>query len=242
MLSEAVVGPQPLDCRPHTEGTPLDAARPHADTLALVDEQVRQRHPGSPPTRERLRAVAEELYVLRGHDGFSFADIVGSVGTTRANVHHHFGNKRQLMAELVEGFTADAEQRIAQHWMRPGVGFFDRLDSQVADLRSFYHRFNATPGARNVWSPIARLRLDLPALGEPAIAALERVNRAYTTSLRHAVAEAHAAGELAPRHSAEDVERLLRITLLACGPITQDTGSFADVERLFAGIARILAA
>lgn len=207
-----------------------------------MDEQVRRKHAGSPPTRERLRAVAEELYVLRGHDGFSFADIVASAGTTRANVHHHFGNKRQLMAELVEGFTADAEQRIAQHWMRPAWAFFLGSTPRWPTFEDFYHRFNATPGARNVWSPIARLRLDLPALGEPAIAALERVNRAYTTSLHHAVAEARAAADLAPQHSAEDVERLLRITLLACGPITQDTGSFADVERLFAGIARILAA
>lgn len=185
--------------------------------------------------------VAEGLYVLRGHDGFSFADIVASAGTTRANVHHHFGNKRRLMAELVEGFTADAEQRIAQHWMQPDMGFFQRLNAQVADLKSFYNRFNAEPGARNVWSPIARLRLDLPILGELAIAALERVNQAYTTSLRHAVAEARTTGELASRHNAEDVERLLRVTLLSCGPITQDTGSFVEVERLFAGIARTLA-
>jgi AcrR family transcriptional regulator len=197
---------------------------------------------GLSPTRDRLRAVAEELYVLRGHDGFSFRDIVASAGTSRANVHHHFGNKRRLMAELVDGFTTDAEQRIAQHWTQSGLGFFDRLSAQVEDLRRFYDRFNATPGSRNVWSPISRLRLDLPVLGELAISALERVNRAYETCLGHAVAEARAAGEIAAHHSGEDVVRLLRVTLLSCGPVTQDTGSFTDVERLFSGIARILAA
>jgi AcrR family transcriptional regulator len=48
------------------------------------------------PTRERIKAIAEDLYVLRGHDGFSFGDIAEAVGTTRANIHHHFGNKRRL--------------------------------------------------------------------------------------------------------------------------------------------------
>src|SRR5438876_9880325 len=36
------------------------------------------------PTRERIRAIAEDLYVLRGHDGFSFGDIAAEIGTTRA--------------------------------------------------------------------------------------------------------------------------------------------------------------
>lgn len=206
-----------------------------------MDEQGQAKEAAMPPTRERLRVVAEELYVLRGYEGFSFADIVASAGTTRANVHHHFGNKRQLMAELVEGFTTDAEQRIAHHWTEPGPHFFARLNAQVADLHRFFDRFNATPGARNVWSPISRLRLDVPILGELASNALERVNRTYQTCLRRAVVDAQTAGELSARHAAEDVEQLLRVTLLSCGPVTLDTGSFAEVEQLFAAIARMLA-
>src|SRR5437879_6239753 len=133
----------------------------------------------TPPTRDRIRHVAEELYVLRGHDGFSFGDIATAVGTTRANIHHHFGNKHRLMAELLDGFAADAEARIAHHWTRPGMSFAARMQAQCADLRAFYDRFNGEPQARNVWSPISRMRLDLPVLGALAIAALERVNRAY---------------------------------------------------------------
>jgi len=59
----------------------------------------------APPTRERIRAVAEDFYVLRGYEGFSFGDIAQAVGTTRANIHHHFGNKQRLMAELIERFA-----------------------------------------------------------------------------------------------------------------------------------------
>lgn len=196
----------------------------------------------SAPTRDRIRRVAEELYVLRGHDGFSFGDIAAAVGTTRANIHHHFGNKHRLMADLMDGFAADAERRIAHHWTQPGMSFADRMRAQCADLRAFYERFNPEPHARNVWSPISRLRLDLPVLGEPAIAALERVNRAYDKSLRHAVAEAVAAGEFRADIAAGDVAHLLRVTLLSCGPITQDTGGFGEIERMLGALTRTLQA
>src|SRR4051794_9198365 len=145
---------------------------------------------GHPETRERILLLAEQLYVLRGHDGFSFGDIASAVGTTRANIHHHFGNKRQLMTELVERFATDAAVRIDAIWATPGHSLAVRLRDQVADLRRFYNRFNAQGGARNVWSPVARIRLDLPVLGELGREALERVNRVYDVSLRHAVRDA----------------------------------------------------
>ena len=195
------------------------------------------------PMRDRIKAVAAELYVLRGHDGFSFGDIAQAIGTTRANIHHHFGNKRQLMAELIDGFVGDAEARIAANWSTPGTGFADRLAANVEDLRRFYERFNREPGARHVWSPISRIRLDFPALGDLAQDALERVGTAYDTCVRRAVEDAIAAGELHPDTPADDVTRILRTTLLTCAPMTQDSGGFADLERLFAALAgTILAA
>jgi AcrR family transcriptional regulator len=198
--------------------------------------------PQPAPTRERIRAIAGDLYVRRGHDGFSFGDIAEVIGTTRANIHHHFGNKQNLMTELIDGFAADAQARIEQHWSRPGLTFSERLAAQLDDLRRFHHRFNPASGDRNVWSPVSRLRLDLPILGTPAVEALERVNRIYDSCLRQALSEAVAAGEIAPAAPVEEIARLLRVTLLSCPPMTQDSGSFTEIEELFWAVERILAA
>jgi AcrR family transcriptional regulator len=195
-----------------------------------------------PPTRARIRGVAEELYVLRGHAGFSFADIAEAIGTTRANIHHHFGNKRRLMAELIEGFTADAQDRIARTWTGDASSFEQRFAAQLEDLRTFHTRFNPSPGTRNVWSPLSRLRLDLPVLGEPASRALERVDHTYDVCLRQAVQDAIASDEMVPHTPVDDVARLLRVTLLSCGPMTQDSGRFLEVERLFGALGRTLRA
>jgi AcrR family transcriptional regulator len=194
------------------------------------------------PTRERIRSVAANLYVVRGHGGFSFGDIAEAIGTTRANIHHHFGNKRQLMSELIERFVADAESRITHHWTGASTTFSGRFTAQLEDLRRFYDRFNPAPGDRNVWSPLARLRLDLAVLGELAAHALERMDRIYDSCLRHAVAEAVKSGEFVAATPVEDVARVLRVTLLSCAPMTQDSGSFREIERLFAAVERMIVA
>ena len=192
------------------------------------------------PTRERIRTIAEDLYVLRGHDGFSFGDIAEAVGTTRANIHHHFGNKRRLMGELIDGFVADAETRIARHWTSGDAGFAERFQLQLDDLRRFYVRFNPRKGDRNVWSPVSRMRLDVPVLGDVAVSALERVNLAYERSLGQAVADAVRNGELPEPTPVDALTRILRVTFLSCGPVTQDTGSFAEIERLFEALGAAL--
>lgn len=194
------------------------------------------------PVREQILQVAEDFYVLRGYDGFSFAHIAEAVQTTRANIHHHFGDKLQLMAELIEKFAASAETRITHDWTGSDRSFSARLQTQLDDLRQFYNRFNHGPGERNVWSPLSRLRLDLPVLGELATKALQRVDQAYDRSLRQALADAITRGELKPETPVEDVARLLRVTLLSCAPMTQDSGSFAEIEKLFGAMERLILA
>jgi AcrR family transcriptional regulator len=189
-------------------------------------------------TRDRIKSVAQELYVRRGHDGFSFGDIAEIIGVTRANIHHHFGNKRRLMTELIEGFAADAEKRIERHWLDGEATLPERLSSQLRDLAEFYQRFNAEPGSRNVWSPVSRLRLDLQALGEPAEKALEQVNRAYDRCLRQALSRAVRSGELSPTAPVEEIARILRVALLSAPPMTQDTGQFEEIAQMFKALER----
>ena len=192
------------------------------------------------PMRQQILRVAEDFYVLRGYDGFSFAHIAEAVKTTRANIHHHFGDKLQLMAELIEKFASNAEERIAHHWTQVDAGFARRLNAQLDDLRGFYKRFNDTPGARNVWSPLSRLRLDLAVLGSLAGDALHRVDLAYDRCLRQAVKDAIRSGELVASTPVDDVSRMLRVMLLSCAPMTQDSGNFREIEKLFATMLRMV--
>src|SRR5690606_31797335 len=198
-----------------------DRPDPAARRLPMETREFAPSGTGTRSTREKIKAVAAELYVLRGHDGFSFGDIAGAIGTTRANIHHHFGSKRQLMDELIEDIAADAERRIEQHWVAGNRSFRERLALQLADLNRLYDRFNSGPGGRNVCSPLYRVRHDLSVLGEPAAAAQERVNRAYDRSLDHAIGAAIRGCELSPAIPRAATVRIFRAALLSCPPMTQ---------------------
>src|SRR5437868_12637516 len=209
-------------------------------TTAKPDKRGVPGTAGTHDTRDRIKRVAIEHYVLYGNDAFGFGEIAEAVGITRANIHHHFGSKRKLVAELVQDFTSDAERRIRHHWARPGVRFSQRLIEQLDDLRNFYGRFHSKRGDRNVWSPLARIRLDLLMLDKTAANALERVNNVYDESLRMALSEAIASGELAQTTPVDDLARLLRVTFMSCPPMTQDSGSFDEIEQLFAALGRTI--
>jgi hypothetical protein len=144
------------------------------------------------------------------------------------------------MDELIEQFATDAVTRIEHHWAEGDRSFFVRMQAQLEDLRRFYTRFNRKAGDRNIWSPLSRLRHDLPVLGEPAARALDRANQAYDRCLKQALNGAIASGELCDATPVEDLARVLRVILLSCPSMTQDSGSFGEIESLFTSTATMV--
>lgn len=55
-------------------------------------------------TRGRLIAEAELLVRTRGYAGFSYADLAGAVGISKASIHHYFPAKEDLGAALIEAY------------------------------------------------------------------------------------------------------------------------------------------
>jgi len=57
-------------------------------------------------TAQRILDVAEELVQSRGYNGFSYADIAGELGITKASLHYHFASKAELGEALIERYSA----------------------------------------------------------------------------------------------------------------------------------------
>ena len=58
-----------------------------------------------PGTRDRLQAAATELYVSRGYDRTTAADIAQAAGVTERTFFRHFADKREVLfggQELLE--------------------------------------------------------------------------------------------------------------------------------------------
>lgn len=62
----------------------------------------RRRKEQAEETRARIRAAAQRLLVERGFTGATIAAIADEAGTAQETVYQAFGNKRALLAELVQ--------------------------------------------------------------------------------------------------------------------------------------------
>ncbi len=60
----------------------------------------------SPGTAERALDVAERVVQTRGFNGFSYADVAGELGITKASLHYHFPGKAELGEALIVRYTA----------------------------------------------------------------------------------------------------------------------------------------
>lgn len=61
-------------------------------------------------TAERVLDIAERLTQVRGFSNFSYADIAGELGITKASLHYHYPGK----AELGEALVTRYSQRFSQ--------------------------------------------------------------------------------------------------------------------------------
>lgn len=68
----------------------------------------------TPDTRTRLLDTAQGLVQRRGWNAFSFKDLAEAVGIRTASIHYHFPAKADLGLALVERYTADLDDALAE--------------------------------------------------------------------------------------------------------------------------------
>jgi AcrR family transcriptional regulator len=61
----------------------------------------------SDTTRDRIRAVAVDLFTEQGYDRTSLREIADRVRITKASLYYHFPSKQALLLAIVEPFLAD---------------------------------------------------------------------------------------------------------------------------------------
>jgi TetR/AcrR family transcriptional regulator, transcriptional repressor for nem operon len=56
-------------------------------------------------TAERILDIAEQLVQVRGYNAFSYADVAGELGVTKASLHYHFAGKAELGEALISRYV-----------------------------------------------------------------------------------------------------------------------------------------
>lgn len=195
---------------------------------------------GRPPatdgerTRQRILLAAQESFGESGFDGATYGDIAESVGLTARSIHHHFGLKADLYAEVCDharGLT------------------IARLEAAAARHETFVDKFAAMLGAAielHTGEPsLARFLVTAPvdARRHPDLApVVDRLLDDLATFFRDIVAEAVKRGEVRPGHSVESVAGLMQAFMFGMcqfttiAPPELGTAAIMECQRLIEGV------
>lgn len=191
--------------------------------------------------RDKIKSVTAELLVRHGYRGLRFGEIATRLGTTRANIHYHFGTKHRLIEEVVEDYLRETLARYRAIWTAEGASLEDRIAATMAFNRERYRKFNKDDHGGKPWSLIARMRFERDLLSERTNAALGAFGAELDAMITDGVQSAKERGELAPEAPVRDIALQLFCIANSAGSITQETGSFEALEHLYLGFARIVA-
>jgi TetR/AcrR family transcriptional repressor of nem operon len=65
-------------------------------------------------TAERILDSAERLVQVRGFNAFSYADVAGELGITKASLHYHFPGKAELGEALIGRYAAAFDDALSE--------------------------------------------------------------------------------------------------------------------------------
>jgi len=90
-------------------------------------------------TADRIIDQARKLIMVRGYNGFSYADIAAAIGIRKASIHHHFPAKSDLVKAVVDQ-SRDSIAAQIKHAGEQGVdartqlrGYVDYWDRCITD-------------------------------------------------------------------------------------------------------------
>jgi AcrR family transcriptional regulator len=189
--------------------------------------------------KEEIKNVSVELLLRHGYQGFRFRDVAEMLHTTRANIHHHYGNKLNLCEEVIVDYVEQTLANWETNWLSE-KSFSDKIEGMMESNRQRYLRYNPTGKTANPWSLIGRMRLEGDVIGPRASAALADFGVTLDNLVKAGIDRAVAAGELTDDIPRGDIALQLVAIANSAGPITQDGGNFDRLEQLYRSFNRIV--
>jgi TetR/AcrR family transcriptional regulator, transcriptional repressor for nem operon len=191
-------------------------------------------------TRQAIKNSALELLVRHGYRGTSFADIAQELGTTRANIHYHFGGKQALVEEVLGDYVQATLAALRAIWAAEHLSLGGKIEAMVSHSRKRFQHFNAGGRDGQPWSLISRLRQDAELLSGRGRQMLNHFGSELMAIFADALSTARSRGELASTVHADDAALLLAAIADNAAPITLTEGGFERLEAIYASLQRLI--
>lgn len=174
--------------------------------------------------RARIKAVARDLFIREGLSEVTYGDIAEVVGTTRANLHYHFGNKSALIEEVFRETFESVDAKNRDIWLTPGRTLDERIRLTEEDATRRFYEFNTSPKGNIPWSLSARARVENSLLSPEIKSGIAKMSKNFEDYVAHAVQLAIGAGELRPGAPVRTIVMLITPIWYCGSPLTQFSG------------------
>jgi AcrR family transcriptional regulator len=136
---------------------------------------------GKAATQERILVAANELFIARGYERTTVANIAARAGVGRATVFWHFGDKGALFKEAFARLLRPFRESLARDF--GAVDPVKRLEEQLASSERFAREHSAEIGAFVRWA------LESPDFRETVITTALELNQRFADALTETVRE-----------------------------------------------------
>ena len=102
----------------------------------VAEDTPRREQPRGQATRQKLVAVAHDLFAREGYEGTSIGDVAKGAGVGVGTVYHHFADKRTLLIELLHAQAAKARIELVDDDGGPILRAFRSGDFRASFLES----------------------------------------------------------------------------------------------------------
>jgi AcrR family transcriptional regulator len=191
-------------------------------------------------TKQAIKTIALELLVRHGYRGVSFGDISAELGTTRANIHYHFGSKQTLVDEVLRDYIRSTLDALRTIWSVGDLDIVGKFDAMIDYSRARFLHFNPAGSRGHPWSLIARLRQDADLLSPDGRQLLGQFSDDLSAIFTEALTVAHRSGELGPNTDPSDAALLLAAIADNAAPITLALGGFERLQQTYMSLRQMM--
>jgi AcrR family transcriptional regulator len=190
--------------------------------------------------RDKIKAVATDLFIAHGIRGLTFIMLAERVGVPRPNVHYYFPSKQQLAEEVLGEYAAGVVALYEAVWTVRDLSLPAKFEGSMVAIRQRYRRFNPPGSEGGPWGLLTRFQQERDSLTPRMEAILKDAGTRMERCGTVAVDQAIAAGELVAETPREEVALLVTNAIRFTGTLTTQASHFSRVEAHYRAVRNTL--
>ena len=145
----------------------------------MPDEGKKKRRSGSKETRTRLVAAAQELFLQRGYEAVSIADILKKSGVNSGSLYYFFRTKEDLLLAVLDWYLENLYPQVID----PARQQTSDPIEQVFAVLAGYRQMLTVTGCQ-IGCPIGNLALEMSERSEPVRAKIAQNFENWRAAIR----------------------------------------------------------